>query len=80
MEIKTKYNLGDKVYVMHDNKVVYFTIQRINIKIGDKISIEYVSSEKFRQYLYLSKESDYMSLYVEEEKVFSTKEELLKSL
>ena len=80
MEIKTKYNIGDEMWTMHDNKVICFTIKGINIKVEDKTLVEYISSEKFKQHSYFSDRLEYMPLYIKEEKVFLTREELLKSL
>lgn len=29
MELKTKFNYGDKVYLMNDNKLVYGTVRKV---------------------------------------------------
>lgn len=71
MEIKTKYNIGDKVWVIADNEPTEFLIDSIEIFIlnmgqyGIGQSIWYVNKEN----------EGY-----ERHQVFPTKEELLKSL
>lgn len=71
MDIKTKYGLGQRVFFMDNNKVQDGPITRINIGVGYttkdievKISYNIFSTTKF----------------YEEEELFLTKEELLKSL
>ena len=69
MKIETKYNIGDKVYFLFENKVQRSNIQLINIRIGNKIGVEY--------YIQTTHED---SLWFTEEEIFPTKEDLLKSL
>ena len=73
MEIKTKFNLGQKVYLLWNNKVVCPQIDGISVRVdialgnGEKdISITY-------ELVGLAKRFD-------EEVLFATKEELLQSL
>ena len=66
MQINTKYNIGDKVWVMSDNKPTELLIDSIEIFIH---SIGY-------SIWYVDKENE----GYEELQVFPTKEELLKSL
>lgn len=67
MEIKTKFNIGDKVWTIYNDKVQTITI--------NKIKIECSSSQPIITYM-----QDYVSDYFDEKKLFKTKEELLKSL
>ena len=71
MDIKTKYGLGQRVFFMDNNQVQDGPITRIYIGVGyttkdikAKISYNIFSTTKF----------------YEEEELFLTKEELLKSL
>ena len=72
MEIKTKYNIGDRVYTLFDNKVENFIIEGINI-VADK---EYPILIQYLSYNIIPGENTRF----DEERVFPTKEELLKSL
>jgi len=68
MDIKTKFKIGDYVFTMMDNRVWNFTINSIVIRVSnEKIIIEYkfVSNERMMR---------------KEHELFTTKEELLKSL
>ena len=72
MEIKTKYNIGDILFVLHQNKVCTIVISDITISIGRKYSqVSYIS--------YTKDSNRYLGTFDESE-LFSTKEELLKSL
>ena len=72
MEIKTKFNLGQKVYLLWNNKVIYPQIESISVRVdalgnGEKdISIIYELVELDKRF--------------DEEVLFATKEELLQSL
>lgn len=72
MEIKTKFNLGQKVYLLWNNKVVCPQIEGIIVRVntlgyGEKdISITYELVELDKRF--------------DEEVLFATKEELLQSL
>ena len=65
MTISTKYNIGDTVWFMHDNKCVSKKVENINIDVY----------HKYVQYMF-----DENSIWLSEKHLFSTKEELLKSL
>ena len=72
MEIKTKYDIGQRVFYKGHYYVDEGTIVSINIKVGykeDPIIISYCVNFIF--FTYYS---------IKEEKLFPTKEELLKSL
>lgn len=65
MGIKTKYNIGDMVWFMYDNICVLKKVENINIDVY----------HKYVQYMF-----DENSIWLSEKHLFSTKEELLKSL
>lgn len=65
MTISTKYNIGDTVWFMHDNKCVSKKVENIKIDV-DNMYIQYI----FNGY----------GIWLSEKHLFSTKEELLKSL
>lgn len=65
MEIKTKYNIGEMVWFMYDNICVLKKVENINIDVY----------HKYVQYMF-----DENSIWLSEKHLFSTKEELLKSL
>jgi hypothetical protein len=67
MTIETKYNIGDEVVYLNDNKIKEGTIRNISILvyIDNEITIQYKTSN---------------GVYVYEQDLFPTKEELLKSL
>ena len=71
MEIKTKYNIGDKVYAIHEGKIRDFIVYRVFITAhGD-----YTPSISYAPYHH-----DEFNRLFDECEVFPTKEELLKSL
>ena len=77
MKFETKYNIGDEVWVIHDNEVCRTEITDINIRIVGKVFVEsprYVSAIHSVEYM-LNR-----GYWVAEHKLFPTKEELLKSL
>lgn len=67
MKVKSKFKIGDYVWLVSENKVIKQDITGVGISInlGDKPEIKYT--------LHYDNE-------VTEDKVFSTKEELLESL
>ena len=68
MEVKTKFGLGEKVWCVDENKARQDTITGISMFIGldKKPEVEYSLR--------------YGNIRVEEDRLFYTKEELLKSL
>lgn len=73
MTIETKYNIGDKVWFIDDNKAKSATIITIGVFVERDMNSQYVSNSV--QYgLY-----DFPYPYIENY-LFPTKEELLKSL
>ena len=74
MEIKTKFNAGDKAYFMGNNKVYQGIVKIININIYEgleevKFKVNYVDSLQMKR-----------DMWFNESELFPTKEELLKSL
>lgn len=65
MTISTKYDIGDMVWFMYDNICVLKKVENINIDVY----------HKYVQYMF-----DENSIWLSEKYLFSTKEELLKSL
>lgn len=76
MTIKTKYNIGDEVWVIFRNKAILVPIDKIrifnelNFVTDAKKIVDYVMRI---QYCFLDE-------WVDEENLFSSKEELIKSL
>lgn len=71
MKIETKFNIGDKVWLMWNNKAVQSKVKEIFIgveqkRISEGYALEYRISEYHRA--------------LTSEELFPTKEELLKSL
>ena len=65
MTISTKYDIGDMVWFMYGNICVLKKVENINIDVY----------HKYVQYMF-----DENSIWLSEKHLFSTKEELLKSL
>lgn len=65
MTISTKYDIGDMVWFMYDNICVLKKVENINIDVY----------HKYVQYMF-----DENSIWLSEKHLYSTKEELLKSL
>ena len=71
MTINTKYNIGDIVYSMYDNKVICEHIADILTATVKDHKGKLVTEIKYKTN---------NSRYIKEDKVFTSKEELLKSL
>ena len=81
MEIKTKFNIGDKVWTLHENKIVKFTINQIEANVyDDEILIKYGSKERIKQTVSWSIFQQELSISKKESELFSAKEELINSL
>lgn len=74
MTIETKYDIGDTVFYMDDNKVKSNKIDTITIERTTPKSIKGSVCSNYIRYCGVGK------FIKEEEEVFATKEELLKSL
>lgn len=71
MTIETKFNIGDEVWCMHNNKVYISFIQEVRVrKNNKKTKIEYIVESMQKIDFGLKKEDE----------LYPTKEELLKSL
>jgi hypothetical protein len=71
MAIETRYNIGDEVWFMNENKVYVSFIEDVRVKRNSKnTKIEYMVESMQKKDFGLKKEQD----------LFPTKEELLKSL
>lgn len=71
MDIKTKYNIGDEVWFMNENKACVSFIEDVRVKKNSKnTKIEYMVESMQKKDFGLKKEQD----------LFPSKEELLKSL
>lgn len=71
MTIETKYNIGDEVWFMNENKVYVSFVEDVRVKRNNKnTKIEYMVESMQKKDFGLKKEQD----------LFPTKEELLKSL
>lgn len=68
MEISTKYNLNDTVWVVSGNKVIQKLVTMYKIKVDNthKVKVTY--------------QLNHDDIDVDESKLFASKEELLKSL
>ena len=74
MTIETKYNLGDEVWVMYENKAITAEMLEINIS---------VLNTKYRGVcadVFCKVKTPYFTREIHESHLYSTKEELLKSL
>lgn len=77
MEIKTKYNIGDAVWVIAGNKVQHLRIEAIEVSIGKTMITE---DGDFSISEYKTSYSVGWGNWCKESDIFPTKEELLKSL
>ena len=75
MDIKTKYNIGDSVFFMEDSRVWQGESESFDIGFSQRSS-----GEKYITISYCVKTIVFTDFSVAEYKLFSTKEDLLKSL
>ena len=68
MEISTKYNLNDTVWVVSDNKVIQKLVTMYKIKVDNTHNVK------------VTYQLNHVDIDVDESKLFASKEELLKSL
>lgn len=73
MTIETKYNIGDEVWFMHDNKAKRGTIIKIDVSLERDMNSQNVG--KSVQYSIFNFHAPYIGTHL-----FHTKEELLNSL
>lgn len=72
MQIETKFNVRDEVFVMFNNTIYQSKIHTIDIRI--------YSEGVIIKYAILTSQEGYSYGNITEDKVFSTKQELLNSL
>lgn len=69
MEVKTKFNIGDTIYFMYDNKVCNSFVRSVSVWIGkESTDIKY----------YMDRDKD--RIPITEDESYATKEELIASL
>lgn len=81
-EINVKFDIGDTVYLLHENQVITAKVAHIYIK-KDKISVNkgkgfIIETNIFYAMEYSNKPNLVYNVF--EDKLFATKEELLNSL
>lgn len=75
MEIKTKYNIFDEVYIIYNNKIKQVIIKGIKIHIEKKPYLDKTSIKT----TYILYNYNFSTEY-SEDNIFKTKKELIKSL
>lgn len=81
MEIETKYNIGDKVWMIYDNKPCEFEIKSISvIKRYDTVTYFDEINVLYRYGVCCDGMKDIMDIDEREKRFFDTKELLRKSL
>ena len=89
MKIETKYNVGDSVCLMDDNRISFGIVERIFFTPTDKNNttvITYQVSHSNGRYFYYRKSnsmaigSEFNIQRIYENELFKTKEELINSL
>lgn len=80
MKIETKFDVGQEVYFMHDNKVQTAKITEVNITIFE-LNAQYCTTKSTCLYKLSFRASERSgSIVKDESELFATKEDLLKSL
>ena len=80
MDIKTKYDIGQSVFYMSENRVRKGIIKRINIECQDEVNLVISPMGKSVSVFYCVETPHFIDFSVAEYKLFPTKEDLLKSL
>lgn len=82
MEIKTKYNIGDEVWFMENNRPVYALVAgyKTSYGKGDYFGEFMTGEPKCAITYYVRGDKNSIGSLQEESSLFPTKEELLKSL
>ena len=76
MDIKTKYSVGEKVFVMYQNRILNQFINKIEIEIYSPLSYN-DTGKKLRYGIKI--DSDKIEFF-HESKLFTNKEDLIKTL
>jgi len=79
MQIETKFDIGDTVFFIEENKVQQATIKRISINVNESNS-QFGYGYKPDARIRYSTDSSNLSKYKNEEQLFKTKQDLLDSL
>lgn len=86
MTFNTKYNIGDFLWFVADDNIINLPVEKIDIEYkpffssNDKIRIMYTFSEKIEKYKMFPQWNKTKVYIKNENKVYKTKEELLKNL
>lgn len=80
MTIETKYNMGDKVWFIHENKLCFKLIVSISIRPAVRISYSSPTGLIPTERIFYRFKIGLTEISKKEEEVFPTKDELLKSL
>lgn len=70
MDFKTKYKIGDCVWINHNGRIKNWVVRGIDVKVRSLVLITYELKPAFSSYLYTFKESD----------IYETKEQLEKAM
>lgn len=74
MTIETKYNIGDEVWLMYDNKAITAQVIEMNVEISE----DYLSGVSADCWCKIK--CPHFTRKIHDAHIFPTKEELLKSL
>lgn len=74
MDIKTKFNIGDRAYFIHDARVESQLVLEIRINVSADFNVSGYPKYVSVSYRFLSADN------IPEDKCFASKEELIKSL
>lgn len=80
MEIKTKFEKGQEVFFLYENKIKKSVPFEIEIKIIDKDKFGYTQEEKYWFYNNDNKDNIDKIISIDSKKCFETKQELIQSL
>ena len=82
MKIETKYNIGDEVWFMHENRVEFAPVRGYQVILGEgEYYGEFLKGNKVLRINYLVRTNDNKIKDIKsEDELFPTKEELLKNL
>lgn len=86
MKVETLFNAGDKVFILHNNKIANVPIYSIDIKQSKDLFVQIICTNKNIEVKYWFKIDNASALYgydlisKQESELFETKEQLIKSL
>lgn len=80
MTIKTKFNIGDALFFLDKDKIKSSTVEKIKILIlKDSIEVGYLFKSKVMDSSFILASMEQYS-YIDGDKVFKSKDELIESL